>query len=32
VVADERLEEIRAQADIVQIVGEHVTLRRRGRT
>jgi DNA primase len=32
VVADELLEEIRAQADIVQIVGEHVALRRSGRT
>jgi len=31
-VADELLEEIRAQADIVQIVGEYVTLRRSGRT
>ncbi len=31
-VTDELLEEIRAQADIVQIVGEHVQLRRSGRT
>jgi DNA primase len=31
-VADELLEEIRSQADIVQIVGEHVSLRRSGRT
>ncbi len=31
-VADELLEEIRAQADITQIVGEHVQLRRSGRT
>ena len=31
-VSDELLEEIRAQADITQIVGEYVTLRRSGRT
>ncbi|HSG82591.1 MAG TPA: DNA primase [Gemmatimonadota bacterium] len=31
-VSDELLEEIRSQADIVQIVGEHVSLRRSGRT
>ncbi len=31
-VSDELIEEIRAQADILQIVGEHVTLRRSGRT
>ncbi len=31
-VADELLEEIRAQADIIQIVGEQVALRRSGRT
>jgi DNA primase len=32
VVADELLEEIRAQADLTQIVGEYVQLRRSGRT
>jgi len=32
VVSDELIEEIRAQADILQIIGEHVTLRRSGRT
>lgn len=31
-IADELVEEIRAQADIAQIVGEHVQLRRSGRT
>ena len=31
-VSDELLEEIRAQADITQIVGEYVQLRRSGRT
>jgi DNA primase len=31
-VSDELLEEIRGQADIVQIVGEYVSLRRSGRT
>ena len=31
-VSDELIEEIRAQADILQIIGEHVTLRRSGRT
>ena len=31
-IADELIEEIRAQADITQIVGDHVTLRRTGRT
>jgi DNA primase len=31
-VSDELLEEIRGQADITQIVGEYVTLRRSGRT
>jgi DNA primase len=32
VVSDETLEEIKAQADITQIVGEYVNLRRSGRT
>lgn len=31
-IADELVEQVRAQADIVQIVGEHVNLRRSGRT
>ena len=31
-ISDDRLEEIRAQADITQIVGEYVSLRRSGRT
>ncbi len=31
-VADELVEEIRAQADIIQIIGEYVQLRRSGRT
>ena len=31
-IADELVEQIRAQADLVQIVSEHVTLRRSGRT
>mgnify|MGYP001110059553 CR=1 FL=1 len=31
-IPDDLIEEIRAQADIVQIVGEHVPLRRSGRT
>ena len=31
-IADELVEEVRARADIVQIVGEHVSLRRSGRT
>lgn len=31
-IADELIEQVRAQADIVQIIGEHVTLKRSGKT